>query len=178
MKKWFSVLLCVGLLLTLTACGGGENRTTAAPQSSDASSQTEEADVLGFLKDGEVYFDVNLKEESVSGLSITVDGTAWSAGQKLPYKQGSQFEVKGSGAEGRKIYVYLITETKEGDNYRANQICSVTDANAFEEVMARHLKKLGGSKACVIIIDTKDGWDHKLSERMNRFIEMSIIPFV
>lgn len=180
-KKMIGFVLCATMVGALTACGGNSSSSTPAPTSTVTSKTTSESTTsetvaakLSFISDGEIYFDINLKEETMSGFAVSVDGTALGESKKLPIKKDSAIEVSGTGSEDGKVMFYIVTETKDGDHYRAQISYSSLDADGLTSMLAKRISNLMGDRTYVAVTDQEAGWDHNLSEALNKYIQSEV----
>lgn len=185
MKKAMIFVLCAASVIALTACGGNSATssktssasTTSTTSAKDTSGEEKSVERLGFLADGEMFLDINVKEETVSGLFVIANGQKVGADKKLKATKDTTFAVQGNGSEDAEVILLSVVEKKEGDEYRATTTCSKVGADAIVDLLSKKLPNWAGEKIYIAVIDENTGWDHSLSEALNAYIEQQLTTY-
>lgn len=181
MKKIAALLICALMLLSLTACSGSQPQTQPATTTAQATTPNpveEYADLLPFLKDGEIYFDIHVTD-AVKNLAVKLDGKAVdAASKKTTFTKDSQLSFEGEASADKSLTMYLVFGTKDETattiQYRYSQsIHRGMDADKALERLPQVLSSILGGNAKILVILTEDPgtWDTSLSEKLNEFLK-------
>ncbi|MBQ6680503.1 MAG: hypothetical protein IJM76_10900 [Lachnospiraceae bacterium] len=169
------LILAAVLVMSMTACSSGSKTPeSTAEKTTEASAETEsksaeEADVLSFLKAGEMYVELKL-ESSVKNAAVSVDGTKLS-GSKTAYKKGAAFELSGDFAEDSSVNVIVVVDKGTSDSDRTSaEFKNGIDADRVSEYVTKVLARDNTQKIFISIFEKGGSWDKSLSEKMNEFI--------
>ena len=167
-------ILAAVLVMSMTACSSGSKTPeSTAEKTAEASAETEsksaeEADVLSFLKDGEMYVELKL-ENSVKNAAVSVDGTKLS-GSKTAYKKGAAFELSGDFAEDSSVNVIVVVDKGVDSDRTSAEFKNGIDADRVSEYVTKVLARDNTQKIFISIFEKGGSWDKSLSEKMNEFI--------
>lgn len=183
MRKFSVVVLAALMSVTMLACGSqtsSSTQTTSSTKTESTASQktaSEEdklVDMLSFINDGEVYFDVNVTD-ALKDLKITVGGKDALAEKKVAFSSDTDYSIESTAEPGKKVSIYIVTANKEDGHYRYQQLIS----QGFDSEMApERLSKLlsqylkgGSTKLYFAVTEDPKGWDHSLNEKLNEFLD-------
>ncbi|MBQ4425324.1 MAG: hypothetical protein IJK03_05785 [Oscillospiraceae bacterium] len=178
MKKTAALMLCILMIFSMAACSGSQTQTQTEPVTTEAPASTkdpveEHLDLIPFVKDGEIYFDIRVTD-AIKNFSVKVDGkTVDEAGKCVPFTKDSQITFEGEGDADKSVSVYIVFGLKEDNFYRFN--ASISQGIDADHAMTR-LPKLvsdvlgGNSKILIVITEKPADWDHSLSDKLNDFL--------
>ncbi len=181
MKKLVALLLVVVMSLTIFACTKiEEKREEPIDPNGNGNAvviqeNTEFVDKLPFVKDGEIYFDLQVKD-SIKNFKVTVDGK--EVGKTATFTANSTIVFTGEGDPEKTVFAYIVYAKKNGSEYDYNmQILKDLDADKGPEALGNRLATVigGYDKLFISICDTEEGWDHSLNEALNTFLRGNIV---
>ena len=180
MKKLIAIFLIALLSVAAVACTTTVTKTELTPvdgASAPAAETTETekfVDLIPFVKDGEIYFDINVSD-AIKNFGVQVDGKAISAETKaVPFNAESKLVFSGDADAEKSIDAYIVFGQKEDGHYRFEQsIIRGMDADAAAERLDNAVSRVlaGNAKIYVAIVDRGAGWDRNLSEKLNAFLD-------
>ena len=175
--KRIALLLAVCFIAALALAACGTETEVATPSDAVAVSDSEPVvNALTWLGENKIYLDLNLSEGAAEGLKITVNGAVLSAGTAADYSPAYAASAEGAGTV--KLSVYLAYEyesggvkqvvTSYGGGIKAGE---VNGASALASVLNADLERAAASnagKVYICVTDKDQGWDHGLSELLNK----------
>ena len=184
MKKKFGVVALAALMsVTMLACGSQTSSSTPTTSSTKTestvsqktdSSEEQLSDMLDFLKDGEIYFDMNVAD-ALKDLKVTVGGNDVLATKKVAYTADSDFAIQSTAEPGKSVSVYIVVAKKDGNHYQytqaiSNGLDSERAAERLSTLLSQYLKG-DSTKLYFAVTEDPKGWDHSLNEKLNEFLD-------
>ena len=177
MKKITALMMCILMVFTLTACSGSQTptqpATTPAATPAETTDVVEKAlDLIPFVKDGEIYFDIHVTD-AIKNFAVKVDGKPVEAGKGLSFTDKTQITFEGEADADKSLDMYVIFGVKDGNYYRFNQsISNGLDADRAMERLPKVISDVlsGNNKILVIVTEKPGDWDHNLSDKLNDFL--------
>lgn len=188
MRKLWVLALAVLLCTAAAACTKTETKIDekpvpvyeepAAEEPAAATAPEETADLIPFVPEGSIYFDIHV-ESAIKNFAVSVDGKAInSSGKSAPFTEGSAVAFSGDADADKSVNVYLVYAQKENGHVRFQQMISRDmDADAVLTRLPGTISKLlaGNSRILVILTEQPKGWDHSLSEPLNALLNQLVI---
>ncbi|MBO4838346.1 MAG: hypothetical protein J5493_03130 [Lachnospiraceae bacterium] len=173
MKKTAALLLCLLMVVSLAACSASPAPTQPATTPAATTDAIEEHfDLIPFVKDGEIYFDIHVTD-AIKNFAVKVDGQAVESGKGLTFTDKTQITFEGEADADKSLDMYVIFGVKDGNYYRFNQsISNGIDADRAMERLPKVISDVlsGNNKILVILTEKPGDWDHSLSEKLNEFL--------
>ena len=188
MRKLWVLALAVLLCTAVAACTKTETKIEekpvpvyeepAAEEPAAATAPEETADLIPFVPEGSIYFDIHV-ESAIKNCAVSVDGKAInSSGKSAPFTEGSAVAFSGDADADKSVNVYLVYAQKENGHVRFQQMISRDmDADAVLTRLPGTISKLlaGNSRIMVIMTEQPKGWDQSLSEPLNALLNQLVI---
>lgn len=149
---------------------GNDTDISEAGTATDAVQPGDDVDpeVLSFLEDGYVYFDVNTGE-SVKDFKVTVDGED-AANKAVKYTADSVVNVEGNASDNGKVSLFVVFVDADGSaSFTFSR--SVKAIDAAETVESKFRIRKNKTKLYIAVLEKENMWNKDLSEGLNGIFE-------